>query len=552
MPSLNFKGKALVQNFHLLVPYHELKPVKSKSLTPKVSLHDNLVVHGDNLKALKSLLPYYHGRVKFIYLDPPYNTGSEKWKYNDNVSSPMIQEWIGKEVGRDDLTRHDKWLCMMTPRLKLMRELLSRNGIIAISIDQNEVFGLGVLMDEIFGEERFLACAPWLSEVSGGKQKTGLRAGHEYILIYHNGDPSSVTQEEKSTGELNLEDEYGKYRKGRELRKWGDGSLRQDRKEMWFALQAPDSTLAWPIRNDGKEGRWRWGREGKMKAVLENPKLAHWERVSYDEGILVEGQAERWVPFEKVRDKKRSFGWNTWLESYGTNADATRELKEIFGEKALDTAKPTVLLQWLVSLHEDENAVVLDPCAGSGTLGHAVLALNKDDGGNRRFVLIESEDYADDLTAERIRRVIKGVPKARDEALQKGLGGSFSFIEIGHPMQLETMLKAEKLPSYEDLAGYIFYTATGEDFDARQIKRKTGFIGESAQYDVYLLYEPSLDYLKNTALTLDVALSLPKGSGKKRLVFAPTKYLDSIHLDEHRIEFCQLPFEIYKAAKPRR
>jgi len=549
MPSLNFKGKALVQNFHLLVPYHELKPVKPKSLTDKVSLHDNLVVHGDNLKALKALLPYYHGKVAFIYLDPPYNTGSENWKYNDNVSSPMIQEWIGKEVGRDDLTRHDKWLCMMTPRLKLMRELLSHNGIIAISIDQNEVFSLGVLMDEIFGEERFLACAPWLSEVSGGKQKTGLRAGHEYILIYHNGDASSVTQEEKSTGDLNLEDEYGKYRKGRELRKWGDGSLREDRKEMWFPLAAPDGTEAVPIRNDGKEGRWRWGKEGKMKVVIENPKLAHWEKVTYDEGVVVNGQTERWVPFEKVRDKKRSFGWNTWLDSYGTNADATRELKEIFGEKALETAKPVALIQWLVSLHENENAVVLDPFAGSGTLGQAVLALNKEDGGNRRFVLIENESFADQLTAERVRRVIKGVPKAKDEALQKGLGGTFTFVEIGHPMQLETMLKADKLPSYSDLASYVFYTATGEDFDARRINRKTGFIGDSAQYDVYLLYEADLDYLKNTALTLDMARSLPKGSGKKRLVFAPTKYLDSIHLEENRVEFCQLTFEIYKAVK---
>jgi len=438
---------------------------------------------------------------------------------------------------------------MMTPRLKLMRELLSHNGIIAISIDQNEVFSLGVLMDEIFGEERFLACAPWLSEVSGGKQKTGLRAGHEYILIYHNGDASSVTQEEKSTGDLNLEDEYGKYRKGRELRKWGDGSLREDRKEMWFPLAAPDGTEAVPIRNDGKEGRWRWGKEGKMKVVIENPKLAHWEKVTYDEGVVVNGQTERWVPFEKVRDKKRSFGWNTWLDSYGTNADATRELKEIFGEKALETAKPVALIQWLVSLHENENAVVLDPFAGSGTLGQAVLALNKEDGGNRRFVLIENESFADQLTAERVRRVIKGVPKAKDEALQKGLGGTFTFVEIGHPMQLETMLKADKLPSYSDLASYVFYTATGEDFDARRINRKTGFIGDSAQYDVYLLYEADLDYLKNTALTLDMARSLPKGSGKKRLVFAPTKYLDSIHLEENRVEFCQLPFEIYKAVK---
>ncbi|PYV17384.1 MAG: site-specific DNA-methyltransferase, partial [Acidobacteria bacterium] len=117
-----------------------------------------------------------------------------------------------------------------------------------------------------------------------------------------------------------------------------------------------------------------------------------------------------------------------------------------------------------------------------------MLQLNQQDGGSRRFVLIESDDFADSITAERIRRVIKGVPKAKDEALQKGLGGSFSFVEVGQPMQLETMLKAEKLPSYEDLAGYMFYTATGEDFDARQINRKTGFIGESTQYDVYLLY----------------------------------------------------------------
>jgi len=136
--------------------------------------------------------------------------------------------------------------------------------------------------------------------------------------------------------------------------------------------------------------------------------------------------------------------------------------------------------------------------------------------------------------------------------LQKGLGGSFSFVEVGNPMQLESLLKGNKLPSYEDLAGYVFYTATGEDFNARAIKKKTGFIGESAKYDVYLFYEPDLEYLKATALTLDLARALPKGSGKRRLVFAPTKYLDSIHLEENRIDFCQLPFEIYKAAKPKR
>ena len=233
----------------------------------------------------------------------------------------------------------------------------------------------------------------------------------------------------------------------------------------------------------------------------------------------------------------------------GLNQEATRGLRDIGLEVEFAYPKPVSLVQPLIDIATRRDSIVLDCFAGTGTTGQAVLAANQADGGSRRFVLVESGDFANTATAERIRRVIKGVPKSKDEVLQKGLGGTFSFVEMGHPMRLETMLKAEKLPSYEDLASYVFYTATGEDFDPDQVRRKTGFIGESARYDVYLIYEPSLDYLKNTALTLDIARNLPKGSGKKRLVFAPTKYLDSIHLDQHRIEFCQLPFEIYKAAK---
>src|SRR6266481_9267503 len=184
MPSLNFKGKALVQNFHLLVPYHELKLVRSKSLTPKPSLHDNLVVHGDNLKALKSLLPYYAGKVKCIYIDPPYNTGNEKWVYNDNVSSPMIQEWLGKVVDREDLTRHDKWLCMMMPRLKLLREFLTDDGVIFVSIDDNEVHWLRGLMDEIFGEGNFVANIVWKKSYGGGAKEKFVVRQHEYCLMY--------------------------------------------------------------------------------------------------------------------------------------------------------------------------------------------------------------------------------------------------------------------------------------------------------------------------------------------------------------------------------
>jgi adenine-specific DNA-methyltransferase len=230
------------------------------------------------------------------------------------------------------------------------------------------------------------------------------------------------------------------------------------------------------------------------------------------------------------------------------------ELRAIFPEhkRPFNFPKPSDYIQEFLSFLVDPKAIVLDAFAGSGTTAQALFALNKIDSGERRFILIEDQDFADSLTAERIRRVIRGVPKAKEAALQKGLGGTFTFVEVGNPMHLESLLKGSKLPSFEDLAGYVFYTATGEDFDARAINKKTGFIGTSARYDVYLYYEPDLDYLKKTALTLDMARGLPKGSGKRRLVFAPTKYLDAIHLEEQRIDFCQLPFEIYKAIKAKK
>ena len=459
MPSLHFKGKPLVQNHHLVVPFSELEAVKSRGTGKAPSLHDNLIIEGDNLKALKALLPRYAGQVKCIYIDPPYNTGNEGWIYNDRVNSPMMRDWLGRTVDRDDLTRHDKWCCMMLPRLKLLRELLARDGIIAISIDDNEVANLCELLDEVFVPENRLAIAPWKAEPSGGKQKKGLRVGHEYLVIYHNGDVSGVSLEELSTGELDLEDQDGKYRKGRELRKWGQGSLRTDRPDMWFELTAPDGTKVFPYRNDGKEGRWRWGKSGKMKPVVENPKLAHWEMCPYDEGVLVKGQTERWVPFEKIRDRRRSFGWSTWLDSFGFNSDGTREIKEIFGEKVFDTVKPTELLKWLVSLHTDDDAVVLDSTAGSGTTAHAVLALNKEDGGNRRFILCQmpfetkeqeqkKENICESITAERVRRVSQGVPQAKDEALRAGLGGTFSYFRLGKELRKQAILDGRELPGY--------------------------------------------------------------------------------------------------------
>jgi DNA modification methylase len=184
VPTLQFKGKPLVQNHHLVVPFSELDAVKSRGLSKSPSLHDNLIIEGDNLKALKALLPTYHGKVKCIYIDPPYNTGNEAWIYNDKVNSPMIRDWLGKTVDRDDLTRHDKWCCMMLPRLKLLRELLTDDGAIFISIDDNEVHHLRALMDEVFGAENFVATVIWQMSDGPKNTKTQFSEDHEYLVVY--------------------------------------------------------------------------------------------------------------------------------------------------------------------------------------------------------------------------------------------------------------------------------------------------------------------------------------------------------------------------------
>ena len=493
MPSLNFKGKALVQNFHLLVPYHELKPVKSKSLTAKVSLHDNLVVHGDNLKALKALLPYYHGKVKCIYIDPPYNTGNENWVYNDNVSSPMIQEWLGKVVDREDLTRHDKWLCMMMPRLKLLREFLTDDGVIFVSIDDNEVHWLRGLMDEVFGETNFVATIIWEKVYSPKSTAKFFSENHDYLVAYARRRQSFElgllprTTESDARYSNPDSDPRGPW-------KPGDLSARNPYSKGVYSIKCPGGRV---IKGPPPGNYWRFSKENLWKRDADN-------RIWW-------GEDKNQVPAIKrfLSEVKQGLVPETiWTyKEVGHTQDAKKSLLEIFGEdfRVFTTPKPVELLKRVVRLCTDEDDIILDAFAGSGTTAQAVLELNKEVGGTRRFVLIESEDYVDSMTAERARRVIKGVPKAKDEALLVVWTVRLRLYEVGRPMQLETMLKAEKLPSYEDLAGYVFYTATGEDFDAARINRKTGFIGESAQYDVYLLYEPNLDYLKTTALTLDMA-----------------------------------------------
>ncbi|MBU0686535.1 MAG: site-specific DNA-methyltransferase [Candidatus Margulisbacteria bacterium] len=559
MAQLKFKGKQFVQNLHLSVKYHELVPVKSKSLTKEVSLNDNLIIHGDNLLALKALLPAYAGKVKCIYIDPPYNTGNEKWAYNDNVNSPMMQEWLGKVVDKDDLTRHDKWLCMMMPRLKLLRELLSDNGVIFISIDDNEINNLRMLMDDIFGEHNFIGCLVVQLNPRGRTLDRFIAKTHEYILLYSKNalletSINLVTKEGEALSEYNKEDKKGKFRK-LELRNRNPVFNRNNRPNLFFPIYVNPRTEKVSLKRDktysvevlprnseGVDGCWTWG----QKKVKENTDILLGRKVStgawriYRKDYLLTDDGKTAVTKAKA----------LWIEKEINNENGKEVLREIFnGESPFDFPKSVDLIKKCIKLGSGDNDIVLDSFSGSGTTAHAVLDLNKEDGGNRKFVLVECEDYADKITAERIRRITKGVPKAKDEELKKGLDGSFSFFELGKPIEIENILSGKNLPSFKELARYVFYTATGEEFKEKEVDIKSGYIGENDEYEVYLFYKPDLAYLKNTALTLDRAKSLGPFRKKKRLVFAPTKYLDQEFLDELRIEFAQLPFEIYRMAR---
>ena len=534
MPSLQFKGRVFVENFHLGAPFHALTPVRSKGLSRKASLHDNLIVEGDNLLALKALLPTYHGKVKCVAIDPPYNTGNEGWAYNDRVNSPMMKEWFSKVVDRDDLTRHDKWCCMMLPRLKLLRELLRDDGAIFVSIDDNEVHRLRCLMDEVFGEENFVANVVWQKRYVSNVTAGFLSDMHDHILCYARLIDSfsvhriSRSSEQEAAYKNPDDDPRGPWRAQ-------DLSASKPYSAGQFTITGPDGTRFDPPPNR----YWRMNRTQYQKWL--------------DDGRITFGTTGKGRPMLKrfLADTQEGLTPNTWWDYKfaGHNKEATLELKDLHeGAAPFDTPKPVRLLKRILRLATDKDSIVLDSFAGSGTTAHAVLALNKEDGGDRRFVLIECEDYVDSITAERVRRVIKGVPSAKDESLKAGLGGGFSYFKLGAPLRRESLLEPAKLPSYEKLAAYVFFTATGEEFEPDKVRRDRWFIGRSRVHDVFLLYTDDVEELKNLALTRRIAETLPRGE-RPKLVFAPTKYLGQEMLHRYGVTFQQLPFEIYESVE---
>ena len=526
-----------MENHHLSVPFHELVPVRSKGLSKKASLHDNLILEGDNLAALKALMPTYHGKVKCIYIDPPYNTGNEGWAYNDKVNSPMMRDWLGKVVDSDDLTRHDKWCCMMWPRLQLLRELLAEDGAIFVSIDDNEAHRLRMIMDEIFGEDNFrneISVRRYDKNISRqfiDKGMKSLAVGYERVLAYAKSDKTLFNPIYRPAKEERQKKGY-----------WKGFWNAADRPTMRYNLLGVKPT----------QGQWKWKESEAIKAVKN-----YQEYQSSNDNISLEtywrktGKTKNFIRRREELTKGKNKGVEHWvapsegvlLSSNWEDVLASENLDNIGID--FDSPKRVDLIKRLVLMATENNSVVLDSFAGSGTTAHAVLAQNKEDGGNRRFILVECEDYVDSLTAKRVRRISKGIPSAKDKALKTGLGGAFSYFKLGRPLRQRSILDGSRMPSYEELAAYVFFTATGEEFDPEKIRKDKWFIGRSRLYDVFLFYEADPDALKGLALSSETARKLPRDK-RDKLVFAPSKHLDREFLHKHRISFLQLPFQIYE------
>ncbi len=554
MPTLDFKGKQFVYSHHHSVPFRELVIDEEKSLpekNQKPSIDDNLIINGDNLHALKALMPLYAGKVKCIYIDPPYNTGNEGWCYNDNVNSPLMKEWLAKNanpVDKEDLQRHDKWLCMMYPRLKLLHELLADDGVIFVSIDDNEVHHLRAVMDEIFGEGNFVAELKWKKKKQPSFLKTHIAGVMEYVLVFSKNKNKleklsldNVSDLTKKVVNLNNLRAERLFLANMRVKCFDEGLIEKGiYKIKTTEIEYLDDVIV-------KNGRT--ANEFRMRAQFTNTQ----EKITQfiiDDLIFITANKSLRRDVSEVEMEKRKSITDLLSDGWGDNQDSEKEIDDIFGDKEFfEYPKPTKLIKNLIKSCFSEDCVILDSFAGSGTTAHAVLDLNKEDGGNRKFILVEMEDYANSITAERVRRVIKGVPNAKDEKLKNGLGGSFTFCKLGDEFNIEKILTGEALPKYEALANYVFYTATGKSLETPAKQRIDYFVGETDLYEVYLIYQPDIAFLRSNESALNakmVEIISNRESKKQKLVFASAKYMGQNELNVHKIIFCQLPYAIHK------
>ena len=546
MPTLEWIGKDKVINHHQDVPYRVLERIYSYDENGQ---HDedndseNMIIRGDNLEALKALLPKYEGRVKCIYIDPPYNTGNEGWVYNDNVNDPKIKKWLGEVVGKEgeDLSRHDKWLCMMYPRLRLLQKLLSQDGVIFISVDVNEKFNLKLLCDEIFGSNMFIADIAVINNLKGRSDDKYIATAHESLLIYQKGDfvTNGVAVPEEYETEYKLSDINGRYRL-QGLRKRGAGAKREDRPNMYYPFYYDeDSNLLsleptnencveiLPHLSDGSDGRWRWGKD-----------TAH-QRINELIAQKVKGRDEYDV-FQKdylpddgsKRIKPKSF----WMGTEFSAESGTLEIKAILGKGIFDTPKPTGIIEYCMEQAMRSDSIILDSFAGSGTTAHAVLNMNKADGGNRKFILIEMMDYTDSITAERVKRVINGYGEGKNAV--EGTSGNFSFYDLGDTLLLSDGNLNEEVGESK-IREYIWYTETKEAMTNVVAEGEPSCLGTCRDTAYYFYYK------KDEITTLDYDfLSTVKTKAAGYIIYADLCTISDEELKKWNITFKKIPRDI--------
>ncbi|GLI57339.1 site-specific DNA-methyltransferase [Propionigenium maris DSM 9537] len=579
MPMLEWIGKDKVINHHQEIPFRILKyrygfdnGKESKEKTES----ENKIIHGDNLEALKSLLPEYEGKVKCIYIDPPYNTGKENWIYNDNVNHPKIKKWLGGVVEKEgiDLSRHDKWLCMMYPRLKLLQKLLKENGVIFISIDDNEEANLKLICDEIFGSNNFVSKLVWRTEGHSDNQ-FHIKVNHEYILTYvknrnfidsaigHAIDPT--TREESNIWKGYAENSITKNGKKNPPSfidlpvgfpclernvKIEKSTISDD-----FYIEVNDQKFI------SKEIRNKYNLNNKMPVklndlIVSNYKLEEkctvysgWANANklkdfIDNGFKPLKEKDGEITFylskngviyyKKTREKARNI--LSVITEMGTTEQMKTELERMEIKK-FDYPKPNKLIEYLLKIGAPNSEdIILDSFAGSGTTGHAVLNLNQEDGGKRKFILIELEEYADTVTAKRIKKVITGYGKGK--SFIKGIKSNFNFYELGERLFTPDNILNKNIDE-ETLRNYIYYTETGEQLVKEQVTKNKYYLGSKNNSDYYFYYDSD----KITKLNYEFLLTIDKPS-EQYIIYADACSIDKNELLEKNIIFKKIPRDI--------
>lgn len=527
MPILNWIGKDKVVNHHLDVPYRVLEHQygfnngeESKAQTSS----GNKIIHGDNLEALKSLLPEYEGKIKCIYIDPPYNTGKEEWLYSDRVNHPQIEKWFKKTVGKEgeDLSRDDKWLCMMYPRLKLLHKLLAEDGIFFCSIDDYEQANLKLILDEIFGQKNFINNVIWQRAYSPINTKKRFSPNHDFIICYGKNIVNiEFTLERTEEANLRYSNPDNDYRG-----EWksSDLSVGPIIKDKIYEIETPSGRKVLPPK-----GRcWVLTKERFEEFLKDN-------RIWFGEN----GSSVPSVKRFKSEVKEGMTPMTVWTyKEVGHTQDAKKEIKTIFLDRDIpfETPKSLKLMERILQLGAlDKNSIILDSFAGSGTTAHAVLNLNKQDGGNRKFILVEMEEYAETITAERVKRVIKGYGD------KEGTTGSFDYYELGEPLFNEDG-DINEMVGIEKLRQYIYYTETKDFLDSNGTATDNeSFLAKHNDTAYYFYYEP------DCTTTLDYQfLSTIKTKAEQYIIYADNCLLTKEFLSKNNIIFKKIPRDITK------